>query len=96
MTVAAMISLDSRVVRQGEPLTSQVDDDLVLFSPDKGMYYGTQAVGRRIWSLLAEETGVEELCDRLLQEFDVDRTTCHDEVVAFLDSLAAEQLIRVR
>ncbi|EWH01132.1 lasso peptide biosynthesis PqqD family chaperone [Halomonas sp. BC04] len=89
------MNLDTRVTRQDEPLSSQVDDELVIFSSKNGMYYGTQAVGKRIWSLIEQETTIAEIRDRLLEEFDVDRETCEREVVTFLDQLQQEDLIKL-
>ncbi|MCG6656325.1 PqqD family protein [Halomonas campisalis] len=89
------MNLDTRVKRQDEPLSSHVDDELVIFSARKGMYYGTQAVGKRIWSLIEQETTIAEIRDQLLEEFDIDRNTCERELLAFLGQLQQEDLIRV-
>ncbi|WP_458526769.1 PqqD family protein [Onishia taeanensis] len=77
-------------------LSSTVDDDLVLFSADRGRYYGTQVVGHRIWTLLEEEVSVATICERLLEEFVVDRATCQHEVLHFIQTLADEGLVTVR
>ncbi|WP_163560689.1 PqqD family peptide modification chaperone [Halomonas sp. NO4] len=89
------MELCDRIRRSGEPLASRVDDELVLFSAENGMYYGTQAVGERIWSLVERECTVAELCERLMAEFDVPRVTCEREVMDFLESLHQEALIVV-
>jgi hypothetical protein len=90
------MNLQSQVVRKPDPLSSQVDEDLVIFSAENGMYYGTEEVGKRIWSLIETQTTVKSLCDTLMQEFEVDRETCEREVVAFLDQLNQEGLIITR
>lgn len=90
------MKLDSKIIRKTNPLASRVDDDLVIFSAEKGMYYGTQAVGSRVWSLIEQETTVASVCDQLMQEFEVDRDTCEREVVAFLGYLEQEELVLVR
>ncbi|WP_176817130.1 PqqD family peptide modification chaperone [Franzmannia pantelleriensis] len=89
------MKLEDSVKRSGEPLVSRVDEDLILFSAEKGMYYGTRAVGNRIWELAAEPRQVSDICEHLMEEFDVDRETCQKEVVAFLESLENEGLIDV-
>lgn len=89
------MNLENEVMRGEEPLASQVDSDLVIFSAQQGMYYGTQAVGKRIWSLIETPTRVAQVCDRLEQEFEVDRATCEREVIAFLEQLEEEGLIEV-
>ncbi len=86
----------SWIVRSKEPLASRVDDDLVLFSANKGMYYGTQSIGQQIWEHLETEIQLADLCDRLQASFDVERDTCEREVVAFLTQLQQEGLITVR
>lgn len=86
----------SRVKRDSSLLFSRVDDDLVLFSASRGMYYGTQVVGSRIWALIEEEVSVAEICDALLEEFSVDRVTCEREVVQFVEQLGEEGLVTVR
>ncbi|WP_175507768.1 PqqD family peptide modification chaperone [Halomonas korlensis] len=84
------------VKRHPSLLSSSVDDDLVLFSAEQGMYYGTQAVGRRIWTLIEDEVSVAEVCDKLLDEFSVDRVTCEREVLQFVEQLANEGMVTVR
>ncbi len=96
MTSTAFINETSHVKRDPSLLSSSVDDDLILFSADQGMYYGTQAVGSRIWALIEDEVSVAEVCDRLLEEFSVDRVTCKREVLHFIEQLAEEGMVTVR
>ncbi len=86
----------SLVRRDSSLLFTRVDDDLVLFSAEQGMYYGTQVVGSRIWALIEDELSVAEICDRLLEEFSVDRVICEREVMQFVEQLAKEGLVTVR
>lgn len=86
----------SLVKRDSALLSTRVDDDLVLFSAEQGMYYGTQVVGSRIWALIEDELSVVEICDKLLEEFSVDRVTCEREVMQFVEQLAEEGLVSVR
>ncbi|MGR2737553.1 PqqD family peptide modification chaperone [Billgrantia sp. Q4P2] len=84
------------VKRHPSLLASQVDDDLVMFSAERGMYYGTQAVGGRIWTMMEDEVSVSGICDQLLAEFSIDRETCEHDVVQFLEQLEVEGLVVVR
>ncbi|MFC3286336.1 lasso peptide biosynthesis PqqD family chaperone [Litchfieldella rifensis] len=90
------MDLANKISRVKGPLASQVNDDLVIFSARNGMYYGLPRVGNRIWSLIEHETTVSAICEKLLEEYEVDRDTCTREVVAFLDQLKHEGLIRVQ
>lgn len=96
MTSKDFINETSHVKRDPSLLSSSVDDDLILFSADRGMYYGTQAVGSRIWALIEDEVSVSEVCDKLFDEFSVDRLTCEREVLQFVEQLAEEGMVTVR
>ncbi|MGY6564012.1 MAG: lasso peptide biosynthesis PqqD family chaperone [Halomonadaceae bacterium] len=87
------MQMNTVVKRHPSLLASEVNDDVVLFSAERGMYYGTQAVGGRIWSLLQDEMSVSDICDRLLAEFSVERESCEHDVLQFLEQLETEGLV---
>jgi hypothetical protein len=83
------------VVRSPDPLTAPVDDEIVMLSPERGLYFGLNAVGASVWGLLETPRRVSALCGALTAEYDVDDGTCHTEVVGFLEELARAGLIEV-
>ncbi|GGX80243.1 hypothetical protein GCM10007160_04680 [Litchfieldella qijiaojingensis] len=85
----------SVVVRKKDPLSSSVGDEVVILSAKKGLYYGTEAVGSRIWSLIEQPTSVVRLCNQVMKEFEVDQATCERDVLSFLEQLEGEDLIIV-
>lgn len=96
MNSPILIHLKSTVRRSPDPVSSEIEDDLVILSVERGRYYGTELVGQRIWSMLTEPMLVESLCDALMQEFDVERPDCEQDVLAFLGQLQQEGLIEVK
>jgi hypothetical protein len=89
------LSGDTIVVRNEETLSAEVDGELMAMSVERGMCYGLNAVGTRIWALLANPRTVDQLCAQLIGEYDVDATQCRDEVVSLLEELRAEGLATV-
>lgn len=81
---------------EGDLLTTEVDGELIAMSVDKGTCYGLNSIGTRIWALIAEPRSIDDLCDRLLTEFDVEEEVCRREVVDLLERLRAEGLVTVR
>ena len=77
-------------------LTAEVDGELMAMSVEKGVCYGLDSIGTRIWSLICEPRSIDEVCDVLLSEFEVDRVTCRHQVIALLDELRGEGLVAVQ
>lgn len=91
-----LINSSSLVRRNSSIFFTRVDDDLVLFSANQGMYYGMQLVGSRIWALIEDEVSVAEICDELIERFSVDRETCEREVMQFVEQLEEQGMVVVR
>lgn len=89
------IHWDSVLQRVDDLISCDLDGEVALMSVANGKYYGLNAMGSRIWALLAEARPVGEVCGLLQGEFQVELGQCRDEVLAFVRELAQEQLIRV-
>ncbi|MGI9078539.1 MAG: PqqD family peptide modification chaperone [Gemmatimonadaceae bacterium] len=59
------------------------------------MYFGLEGTGPRIWALLEEPRSVQQVCDNLMQEYDIDADACRIEVCKFLEELRRAQLVRI-
>lgn len=75
-------------------LSSSIDDEVVMMSSEKGMYYNLNPIGSRIWELLETPQTVESLCVQLMEEYDVDEATCKQETEEFIQSLTDRGLIQ--
>lgn len=89
------IQLDSIVQRLPGTIYTEVGSDLVILSMENNSYYATRIVGNRIWELMVDPIRVDQICDALMQEFDVSLTKCEQETLAFLRQLVEKNLIRV-
>ena len=95
MNQDAPIGLQTVVARSEEPVAVEVDRTVVMMSVDQGMYFGLEGTGPRIWALLEQPRSVQQLCDELMKEFDIDAEACRIEVCNFLEELRRAQLVRV-
>ena len=89
------IGLDSTISPSEDLVSSDLDGEIVMMSIENGEYYGLDEIGSRIWTLLEEPKKVSELCDILLEEFEVEREQCEEEVLAFLNEMASDDLIHI-
>jgi hypothetical protein len=91
-----LISGGTFVVRATGFASAEVDGEVVALNLDKGMCYGLNRIGSRIWRELETPIAVADLCARLLREYRVDLETCEREVIGLLRELCAEGLIETR
>ena len=70
-----------------EIIFSKVDGDLILLDIRKGKYFFINKIGSVIWEKLATPQTFESLVDQLLNEYNIDRTTCEQETAAFIESV---------
>lgn len=90
-----LVSGDSVVVAAENQISSDLAGEAVILDLKAGMYYGLDAVGSRIWSLIQQPTSVNELRQALLREYEVDAERCEQDLMTLLRDLAANKLIRV-
>ena len=74
-------------------LISQLGQELVLMDTKTGDYLGINAVGTRIWSLLADSKSVQELVTDLISRFEVTESQCQTEVENFLSDLEKRKMV---
>ena len=96
MMTNEMISLATSVVHAEGHIVSDMGGEKVMLSIANGKYYNLGTVGGTIWEYMNEPISVEQLVDKLMMEFDVERTVCEEHVVSFLQTLAKEGLIQVQ
>lgn len=65
----------------------------VLLKLDTGTYFGLDAVGTRLWHLVAEHGSTALAIDTLLTEYDVDAPRLQKDVAALIDQLLAKGLL---
>jgi hypothetical protein len=87
------MNLSDKVTVPSQVMTRQVGDETVLLHLGTGTYYGLDSVGQSIWLLMRDGKTLAEICDLLLQEYDVTREALTRDVVELADKLLAQGLI---
>jgi hypothetical protein len=76
-----------------EVLFRERSDEGVLLNLKSGRYFGLDAVGTRIWQMLAEGRSLVSTITQLLREYDVSREKLEADVASFIDALEAHGLV---
>ena len=78
-----------------DQVSSDLGGEVAILDLKAGVYYGLDAVGARIWSLIQEPRTVNEIRNILLEEYEVEPERCERDLLVLLQRLADEGLIEV-
>lgn len=95
MTTNTLLTVDQVVVQTEGNLVSDMNGETVLMSVAQSKYYNMGQIGGRIWELIQQPSAVGQVIDQLLEEYEIDRSTCEAHVIAFLSNLNREGLVRI-
>ena len=68
-------------------------EEAILLDLDTSTYFGLDAVGARIWHLLAEHQSADAIVPLLVQEFDVDQRRLRLDLDTLVKRLLEKRLL---
>ncbi|MEI6668922.1 MAG: PqqD family peptide modification chaperone [Acidobacteriota bacterium] len=80
-------------VRDPEPISADLDQEVVMLSVDMGKYFHCNESAARIWKMLEHPVTPPCIDDQLQRLFDVPTDECRAESRAFLQLLLEKRLI---
>jgi tetraacyldisaccharide-1-P 4'-kinase len=87
------MKLVDRVRVPQEVVTREVGDETVMLHLANGTYYCVDPVGARIWQLLAEGRTLAQVCDTVMEEYEVQRAELERDVLDLVANLEKHGLI---
>jgi hypothetical protein len=90
------LAMSSTVVVAADVLSSELGPEHVLLNLHDGMYYGLEAVGSEIWTLVQRPITVAEICRVVSDIHDVEPERCRADVIRLLNDMAERRLVDVR
>jgi len=89
------LDLESTVRPHDEALAREVDGETLLVSLTTGRYYGLDEVGTAIWAHIGRGARLDEVLEKVLAEFEVDRDTARDDLLRLAAELCEAGLLDV-
>lgn len=86
----------STVVAGKDQVSCDLAGEVAILHVKKGVYYGLDPVGARIWELIQEPRTLGEVRDAILDEYEVEPERCERDLLALLGRLAEEGLVEIR
>src|SRR5262249_25027318 len=93
---SAMLTLNSIIQRNPEVIAAEADQDLIMVSIATGYYYGVSDVAREIWDAIESPKRVANLVNALTAKYNVDTSSCEEQLLSFLEALLSEGLLQVK
>ncbi len=79
-----------------QAISCELSGETVILDMPSGRYFALDAIGSRIWTWLETPCTLEGVCQRVLEEYDVDPATCRADVSKLLNQLLEHGLLRCR
>jgi hypothetical protein len=90
-----IITLDTIVTQSDDVISDQVGDEVVMLRLKSNAYYNTDDIGAVIWKQIATPQSVDDLCETLMELYDVPPDQCRTDVLSFLNQAYQEGTIRI-
>lgn len=90
-----MININNVVLRRNDIDTTDLNGEIVMMDLEKGRYFSLNGVGSRIWEIIEKPIEVNKLVESLLEEYDVNRSECEENVLEFLGKLNDANIVFV-
>ena len=81
------VSAETLVSVPEDVLFRELDGEAIILNLAKGLYFGLDAVGTRIWIVLAESASVRRAIDAITAEYDVEPAVAAQDVLDLVSKL---------
>jgi hypothetical protein len=93
-----MLSSHARFIRNYEVVSRRIEGELIIVPIRSGVgdlnsLYTLNPVGSVLWDFMNEGHTIDEMVQRVCDEFEVTTTQAQQDIEAFLDSLVEEKLV---
>lgn len=88
-------TLDCRVRVNDDVLFQELQGEAVLLNLESGIYFGLDAVGTRMWQLMAEQDQLAAVARSIVAEYEVGEEQCAADLLALVAKLESQGLVTV-
>jgi hypothetical protein len=90
-----MLTKESVVAASKDQVSCDMAGEAAILDLESGQYYGLNAIGARIWSLIQEPKTITDVLEILLSEYQVNAEQCESDLLSLLGALYAKGLVKV-
>jgi hypothetical protein len=95
MVESRMLTEDTPLRRSETAVSAEVGGELVALDVTRGVCYGLNSVGTRVWQLLETPRSTSEIVETLIAEYEVSPEVCTEQTSSLLSDLLGAHLVAV-
>jgi hypothetical protein len=84
------------IVINQDVVSCDLVDEAAILNLKTGIYYGLDPVGARIWKLIQTPRQLNEILETLLNEYEVEKTRCQNDLIELLEQLIDKELVIIK
>jgi hypothetical protein len=89
------LSESTTVVATENTLSTTIRGETIILDEADGVYYGLNDVGSFIWNLIEDPHTIEEVCEAVTAEYEVERERCQRDIEEMISELADTGLVMI-
>lgn len=74
-------------------LCTEVDGETVIMNAETGQYFGFNSVSTDIWNFMEDEITFNSLIEKLVSEYEVEKSVCDQQTRSVLASMLVRKII---
>ena len=88
------LTFPARVKPSEDVVWRNLQGESVLLDLKSGVYFGLDAVGTRMWTLMQDQSDLQVVLQELLAEYDVNEETCAQDLLDLVRAMEEKGLVR--
>ena len=89
------MNLTDKVSIPAPVMARDVGGETVILNLESGVYFGLDTVGARIWQLLSEGKTLAEVCEAMVDDYDVSHDDIQRDLLSLVEQLQSQHLIEI-
>ncbi len=94
--IISTLLLEQLIVQDSNNIVSDMGGEKVVLSIENGKYYNLGMMGSQIWDLIKEPVAISAVVEALLEQYEVAKEVCEEQVLSFLSHLLEERLVHIK
>lgn len=74
-------------------VSCNLGEEAAILGMKNSVYYGLNPVGAHVWRLLQQPRSIQEICEAIVDEYDVTAERCESDLVKLLQQMLQEGLV---